>query len=78
MDIGVAVFIDEFLSYVISLVLEENKIVSFGNLVYDYDLEIRNGNYILSIYDVALDHYGMPYRNTLNCNIADVSELFGR
>ena len=77
MNSGVAEFLSEFLSYVCSLLLEENKIVSFGNLVYDYDLVLTDGNYILSIYDVALDHYGMPYRNLLSCKVEDVTKYLG-
>jgi hypothetical protein len=55
-------FNEEFLSYVLTLNIEENKVVSFGNLDYDYDLVLIDGEYFLSIYNVALDHYGMPYR----------------
>lgn len=76
MSDGFNVFKDEFLLYVSSLKLEENKIISFGNLDYDFDLCFVNGEYILSIYNVALDHYGMPYRNTLQSQTFSVSYLF--
>jgi len=77
MSNGLQVFKEEFLSYVLSMNLEENETVSFGDLDYDYDLVLIDGEYILSIYNVALDHYGMPYRNTLNYSEEVVTNLFG-
>lgn len=66
----------EFLSYVLTLDIEENKIISFGDLVYDYDLRLSNGKYILSVYSVALDHYGMPYRSVFEKHEKDISNFF--
>jgi len=74
---GLQIFKEEFLSYVLSMHLEENKTVSFGNMDYDYDLQLKDCNYILFIYHVALDHYGMPYRNTLHYETLVVTNLFG-
>ena len=60
---GLKVFKDDFLSYVISLNLLENEIVSFGNMRFDYDLYLEDNKFYLTVFEVALDHYGMPYRN---------------
>ena len=46
----------------------------FGNSVYDYDLLFEGDVYMLYVYDVALDHYGMFYRNMLSCVVYDVSD----
>jgi hypothetical protein len=69
-------FNEEFLSYVLTLNIEENKVVSFGNLDYDYDLVLIDGEYFLSIYNVALDHYGMPYRNVLEKHTTSITSFF--
>ena len=34
------------------------------------------GKYILLIYLVELDHYGMPYRNTLCSDKFDITSMF--
>jgi len=33
---------------------------------FDYDLFLRDGKFFLTVYRVELDHYGMPYRNSLD------------
>jgi hypothetical protein len=69
-------FESEFLSYVLSLNLVEGSCVHFGNLDYDFDLSIINGAYILDVFMVALDHYGMPYRNSLESKRILITHLF--
>lgn len=60
MNIRLKTFIDEFLDYALED-LQNNK--SFGNMQYDYVLDKIDNNWLLYVYDVVLDHYGMPYRN---------------
>lgn len=62
MDRRLKIFIDEFLDYVLED-LDNNS--SFGNLEFDYVLDKIDNNWLLYVYEVALDHYGMPYRNVL-------------
>jgi hypothetical protein len=76
MNNGVRNFEEDFLSYVLSLSLEEDKIYSFGDMSFDYDFVYSGGRYKLSIYNVALDHYGMPYRNTLCSDKFDITSMF--
>ena len=63
MSNGLIIFIEEFREYVLSKLPVVS--LNFGNMSYDYSLECVCGRYFLTIYDVALDHYGMPYRNML-------------
>ena len=62
---GLKVFENDFLSYVNSLNLSEDETVSFGDMRFDYDLVIKDNKFYLTVFEVALDHYGMPYRNNL-------------
>lgn len=64
----------EFLDYCKSRLPFES--LMFGNMDYDFDL-IKNGDrWLLFVYDVYLDHYGMPYRNNLKFSSYDVSNYF--
>jgi hypothetical protein len=72
----IELFKREFMSYALSLNLAEGNSVFFGNLDYDFDLIIEDGEYILDVFNVALDHYGMPLRNTLNSERFVVTYLF--
>lgn len=72
----IELFKREFVSYVLSLGLLEGSNVCFGNLDYDFDLVIKDGEYILDVFSVALDHYGMPYRNSLESERFVVTYLF--
>lgn len=72
MDIRLKVFIDEFLDYALSD-LENNY--SFGNMQFDYFLDKVGSNWLLYVYDVALDHYGMPYRNMLEYYVYNVDQF---
>jgi hypothetical protein len=72
----IELFKGEFMSYVLSLDLAEGSIVCFGNLDYDFDLSIKDGEYILDVFSVALDHYGMPYRNSLESERFLITHLF--
>ena len=67
---GLEVFLSEFL-FTLDIGLSEYH---FGNSLYDYDLLLEGGVYKLYVYDVALDHYGMFYRNMLSYEVYDVSE----
>lgn len=69
-------FIDEFKYYVLSLDLSDGREINFGNHEYDYSIKLIGKRYILEIFDVELDHYGMPYRNTLSSTKFDISYLF--
>lgn len=69
MEEGLIVFKNDFLSYVYTLDLLEDDVVSFGDMRFDYDLYLSDGKFFLTIYRVALDHYGMPYRNSLESNL---------
>jgi len=66
MEEGLIVFKNDFLSYVYSLDLLEEEVIFFGDMSFDYDLFLRDGKFFLTVYRVALDHYGMPYRNSLD------------
>ena len=68
---GYDVFLFDFLPS-LSLGLSEYH---FGNSLYDYDLLLEGDVYMLYVYDVALDHYGMFYRNMLSYEVYDVSYL---
>jgi hypothetical protein len=68
---GYDVFLFDFLPG-LSLGLSEYH---FGNSLYDYDLLLEGDVYMLYVYDVALDHYGMFYRNMLSYEVYDVSDL---
>lgn len=48
----------------------------FGNMDYDFDLIKKEGQWWLYVYEVCLDHYGMPYRNNLEFSSYDVSNYF--
>jgi hypothetical protein len=72
----IELFKREFMSYVLSLDLLEGSSVFFGNMDYDFDLFVKDGEYILDVFSVALDHYGMPYRNSLDSERFNVSNLF--
>lgn len=76
MSNGFLVFLSEFREYVSSLSLFDGEEINFGNHEYDYSLSMCGGVYSLLVYSVALDHYGMPYRNVLNFESFDVSDLF--
>jgi len=76
MNNGLRNFEEDFLSYVLSLSIEEDKIYSFGDMSFDYDFVYSSGQYKLSIYNVALDHYGMPYRNMLSFEEVTLDYLF--
>ncbi|MFM2117751.1 MAG: hypothetical protein RL316_941 [Bacteroidota bacterium] len=69
---GLQGFLIEFMDYVLDNLPFES--LSFGNMEYDYTLECVGGRYKLFIYDVMLDHYGMPYRNNLSFEEFDVTE----
>lgn len=73
MSDGLAVFKNDFLSYVISK--KTFSKISFGNMSYDYDLYYSDGEYFLEIYNVVLDHYGMPMRNILNYERHNISGM---
>jgi hypothetical protein len=75
MSNGLLVFENEFRDYVLSLGLSDGDEISFGNHEYDYSLSLVGDVYSLLVYDVALDHYGMPYRNVLNFEVFDISYL---
>ena len=74
---GLDIFVNEFLDYVLSLDIKKDCPINFGNLDFDYSVIFNGSDYILEIYSVALDHYGMPYRNVLEVECCDVSEYFG-
>ena len=71
---GYSVFVEEFSSYV--LLNYNGEELSFGNMSFDYSVSSVGGRYILSIYSVVLDHYGMPMRNPLSCERFDISDIF--
>jgi len=62
MDIRLKIFIEEFLDFVLE---DLENFRTFGNLEYDYFLDYIDNNWLLYVYNVALDHYGMPYRNMI-------------
>ena len=66
---GLEMFLSDFL-FTLDIGLSEYH---FGNSVYDYDLLLEGDVYMLYVYDEALDHYGMFYRNMLSCVVYDVS-----
>lgn len=66
MEEGLAVFKNDFLPHVDNWNLSEGEKISFGDMRFDYDLYLKADNYFLTVYYVALDHYGMPYRNVLH------------
>jgi hypothetical protein len=68
-------FQENFVSYVSSLSLEDGEEVCFGDLLYDYSLFFIGGRYILFVYSTELDHYGMPYRNTLSFEEFDITSI---
>ena len=74
---GLENFVSEFLDYVLSLDIVKDCPVNFGDMSFDYCLMFDGVNYILEIYSVELDHYGMPYRNVLECERCVVSDYFG-
>ena len=76
MSSGFIVFQNEFIDYVLSLAIGEGDEISFGNTEYDYTISLVDKKYSLEIFDVALDHYGMPYRNTISSELIDISYLF--
>lgn len=68
------VFENEFLDYCKSNLSLGS--LSFGNMDYDFVLEVSGGKWLLSVYEVCIDHYGKPYRNDLNHWVYDVSIYF--
>jgi hypothetical protein len=74
---GLDIFVNEFLSYVLSLKIEKDCPINFGDMNFDYCISFNRVDYILEIYPVALDHYGMPYRNVLEVDQCIVSDYFG-
>jgi hypothetical protein len=72
---GLDIFVNEFLDYVLSLVIEKDCPINFGNMDFDYCILFNGSDYILEIYSVALDHYGMPYRNTLERETLNISSI---
>ena len=72
---GLDIFVNEFLDYVLSLVIEKDCPINFGNMDFDYCILFNGSEYILEIYSVALDHYGMPYRNTLERETLNISSI---
>ncbi len=72
---GLDIFVNEFLDYVLSLVIEKDCPINFGNMDFDYCILFNGSDYILEIYSVALDHYGMPYRNTLERETLNISYI---
>ena len=74
---GFDIFLSEFLDYVLSLSIERDNPVNFGNMDFDYSVLFDGVDYWLEIYPVALDHYGMPYRNCLEVERHIVSSYFG-
>ncbi len=68
-------FQENFGEYVSSLCLVDGEEVCFGDLLYDYSLFFIGGRYILEVYSTELDHYGMPYRNTLSFNKFDITSI---
>ena len=72
---GLDIFVNEFLSYVLSLKIEKDCPINFGNMDFDYCILFNGSDYILEIYSVALDHYGMPYRNTLERETLNISSI---
>jgi hypothetical protein len=72
---GLDIFVSEFLDYVLSLVIEKDCPINFGNMDFDYCILFNGSDYILEIYSVALDHYGMPYRNTLERETLNISSI---
>ncbi len=76
MSSGFIVFKNEFIDYVLSLSIIEDMEISFGNTEYDYSIKLVDKKYSLEIFDVALDYYGMPYRNTISSELIDISYLF--
>ncbi len=74
---GLDIFVNEFLSYVLSLKIEKDCPINFGDMNFYYCISFNGVDYILEIYPVALDHYGMPYRNVLEVEQCIVSDYFG-
>ena len=72
---GLDIFVNEFLDYVLSLGIEKDCPINFGNMDFDYCILFNGVDYILEIYSVALDHYGMPYRNTLERETLNISSI---
>ena len=72
---GLDIFVNEFLDYVLSLVIEKDCPINFGNMNFDYCILFNGVDYVLEIYSVALDHYGMPYRNTLERETLNISSI---
>ena len=68
-------FQENFGSYVLSISLVDGEEICFGDLLYDYSLFLIGGKYILFIYSTELDHYGMPYRNTLSFDKFDITSI---
>lgn len=68
-------FKNEFISHITYSNMSEGEEICFGNLDYDFSLFLLDGRYILRVYETAFDHYGMPYRNTLNYDVYDVTNL---
>lgn len=68
------VFENEFLDYCKNCIPFD--LLMFGNMDYDFDLECNGVQWLLSVYEVCIDHYGKPYRNNLDVLTYDVSNYF--
>ena len=68
-------FKNEFISHISYSDMCEGVEICFGNMNYDFSLFLVDGRYILRVYETALDHYGMPYRNPLSYNVYDITDL---
>lgn len=73
MERCISIFLDEFLPYVKRNIVDNG--ISFGNMEFDYVLEKINGCWLLFVYDVAVDHYGMPYRNMFEYRVFNVDNF---
>jgi hypothetical protein len=60
------IFIDNYRDYVLGLDFSLGDVFNFGDMFYDYSLSFVGGEFNLFIYDVVLDHYGMPMRDVLS------------
>jgi hypothetical protein len=68
------IFESEFLDYCLDKIPFNS--LSFGNMDYDFELNKKGSKWLLSVYEVCIDHYGKPYRNDLDTLVYDVSMYF--
>jgi hypothetical protein len=61
-----SIFRDNYREYVFGLDFSLGDVFNFGDMIYDYSLSFVGGEFNLFIYDVVLDHYGMPMRDVLS------------